>query len=280
MFHCGQYCLDLKKRTHIMGILNLTPDSFYKESRSSSLTDALNRVEKIIDEGADIVDVGGESTRPSSEPVPEDEELRRIMPVVKEITKNFNIPISLDTYKSTIAKAALEEGVCIINDISGLRFDPEMAKTVASANAGLVIMHILGKPKTMQEKPAYKNLMKEIKITLEEGVNMAISSGISEERIIIDPGIGFGKEFSHNITILKRLEELKTLKKPLLLGLSRKSFIGKILDLPVEERLEGSLAASIIGILNGAELLRTHDIKETRRAVMVAEAIIKNPLPR
>jgi len=262
-----------------MGILNLTPDSFYKESRSTSLIDALNRVEKIIDEGADIIDVGGESTRPCSEPVPEDEELRRIMPVVKEITKNFNIPISLDTYKSTIAKAALEEGVSIINDISGLRFDPEMAKTVASTNAGLVIMHILGKPKTMQEKPAYKNLIKEIKITLEEGVNTAISSGISEERIIIDPGIGFGKEFSHNITILKRLEELKTLKKPLLLGLSRKSFIGKILDLPVEERLEGSLAASIIGIVNGADLLRTHDIKETRRAVMVAEAIIKNPLP-
>ena len=279
MFHCGQYSLDLKKRTHIMGILNLTPDSFYKESRSTSITDALNRVEKIIDEGADIVDVGGESTRPFSEPVPEDEELRRILPVVKEITKNFNVPISIDTYKSSIAKAALEEGVSIINDISGLRFDPEMAKTVASTNAGLVIMHILGKPKTMQEKPAYKNLMKEIKITLEEGVNMAISSGISEERIIIDPGIGFGKEFSHNITILKRLEELKTLKKPLLLGLSRKSFIGKILDLPVEERLEGSLAASIIGIINGAELLRTHDIKETRRAVMVAEAIIKNPLP-
>jgi dihydropteroate synthase len=231
----------------------------------------------MIDEGVDIIDVGGESTRPGSAPVPEEEELKRILPVVKEIIKKFNIPISLDTYKSSIAKAALEEGVSIINDISGLRFDPEMAKTVASTNAGLVIMHIQGKPKTMQEKPVYKNLMKEIKLCLEEGIIMAITSGIPEERIIIDPGIGFGKEFSHNITILKKLNELKTLNKPLLLGLSRKSFIGNILELPVEERLEGSLAASIIAIVNGAELLRTHDIKETRRAVMVAEAIIKNP---
>lgn len=261
-----------------MGILNITPDSFYKKSRVPSVNDALKRADKMIQEGADILDLGGESTMPGSDPIPEEEELRRILPVVRETIKKFDIPVSVDTYKSAVAKVVLEEGASIINDISGLRFNPDMAKTIAPTNAGVVIMHISGKPKTMQENPFYKFLMKEIKSYLDESINLAISTGISEDRIVIDPGIGFGKDFSHNVAILKKLKLLKKLKKPILLGLSRKSFIGKILDLPVEERLEGTLAASIIGIINGAQILRTHDVKETRRAVAVADAILKNEI--
>ncbi len=266
--------MNLKKRTHIMGILNITPDSFYKESRVISVNTALKKADKMIMEGADILDIGGESSRPGSDPVSEEEELKRILPVVKALIKKFDIPVSVDTYKSTVARAALEEGVSIINDISGLRFDPNMAKTIASANAGVIIMHISGKPKTMQKNPSYKSLMREITAYLNRGIKQAVSSGIKGSRIIIDPGIGFGKNFSHNITILKKLKQLQKLKKPILLGLSRKSFIGKILDLPAEERLEGSIAASVFGIINGAQILRTHDVKETKRAVAVADAIL------
>lgn len=274
MFLCGQYRLNLKKRTHIMGILNITPDSFYRESRVSSLNTALKRADKMIREGADILDVGGESSRPGSDPVSEKEELKRILPIIKALIKKFDVPVSVDTYKSTVAGAALDEGASIINDISGLRFDSSMAETIASANAGVIIMHISGKPKTMQKNPSYKFLMREITACLNKGIKHAISSGIQENRIIVDPGIGFGKNFSHNITILKKLKQLQKLKKPILLGLSRKSFIGKILELPAEERLEGSLAASVVGIINGAQILRTHDVKETKRAVSVADTIL------
>lgn len=274
MFLCGQYRLNLKKRTHIMGILNITPDSFYRESRVSSLNTALKRADKMIREGADILDVGGESSRPGSDPVSEKEELKRILPIIKALIKKFDVPVSVDTYKSTVAGAALDEGASIINDISGLRFDSSMAETIASANAGVIIMHISGKPKTMQKNPSYKFLMREITACLNKGIKHAISSGIQENRIIVDPGIGFGKNFSHNITILKKLKQLQKLKKPILLGLSRKSFIGKILELPAEERLEGSLAASVVGIINGAQILRTHDVKETKRTIAVADAIL------
>jgi dihydropteroate synthase len=274
MFLCGQYRLNLKNRTHIMGILNITPDSFYKESRVISVNTALKRADKMIREGADILDIGGESSRPGSNPVSEEEELKRILPVINGLIKKFDIPVSVDTYKSAVARTVLEEGVSIINDISGLRFDPSMAKTIASANAGVIIMHISGKPKTMQKNPSYKSLMREITAYLKKGIKQAVSSDIKGSSIIVDPGIGFGKNFSHNITILKKLKQLQKLKKPILLGLSRKSFIGKILDLPVEERLEGSIAASVFGILNGAQILRTHDVKETKRALAVADAII------
>ena len=274
MFLCRQYRLNLKKRTHIMGILNITPDSFYKESRVISVNTALKRADKMIREGADILDIGGESSRPGSNPVSEEEELKRILPVINALIKKFDIPVSVDTYKSAVARVVLEEGVSIINDICGLRFDPNMAKTIASANAGVIIMHISGKPKTMQKNPSYKSLMREITASLKRSIKQAVSSDIKGSSIIVDPGIGFGKNFSHNITILKKLKQLQKLKKPILLGLSRKSFIGKILDLPVEERLEGSIAASVLGIINGAQILRTHDVKETKRALVVADAIV------
>ena len=274
MFLCGQYRLNLKNRTHIMGILNITPDSFYKESRVISVNTALKRADKMIREGADILDIGGESSRPGSDPVSKEEELKRILPVINGLIKKFDIPVSVDTYKSAVARTVLEEGVSIINDISGLRFNPNMAKTIASAKAAVIIMHISGKPKTMQKNPSYKSIMREITAYLKRGIKQAVSSDIKGSSIIVDPGIGFGKNFSHNITILKKLKQLQKLKKPILLGLSRKSFIGKILDLPVEERLEGSIAASVFGILNGAQILRTHDVKETKRAVAVADAIV------
>ena len=257
-----------------MGILNITPDSFYKKSRITTAKTALKRADEMIRGGVDILDIGGESTRPGSDPISEEEELKRILPVVKAVIKEFDLPVSVDTYKSKVAKAILEEGASIINDISALRFDPDMAETIASTGAGVVIMHITGKPKTMQKNPSYKNLMREITSYLAESIKQAVSSGIPEDRIIIDPGIGFGKSFSHNITILKKLKQFKILKKPILLGLSRKSFIGKILDLPPEDRLEGTLAASVIGIINGAQILRTHDVKETQRAIAVAEAVL------
>jgi dihydropteroate synthase len=228
----------------------------------------------MVREGADILDIGGESTRPGSGPVSEEEELKRVLPVVKAIVREFDIPLSVDTYKSSVATVVLKEGVSIINDISGLSFDPEMAKSIVSSKAGVVIMHISGKPKTMQKNPSYKFLMREITAFLNKGIKLAVSSGISAKSIIVDPGIGFGKNFSHNISIIKKLKQLQKLKKPVLLGLSRKSFIGKILDLPAEERLEGTLAASVIGVLNGAQILRTHDVKETKRAVLVADALL------
>jgi dihydropteroate synthase len=274
MFICGQYRLNLKKRTHIMGVLNITPDSFYKESRITSIKGALKRADRMVREGADILDIGGESTRPGSGPVSEEEELKRVLPVVKAIVKEFDVPLSVDTYKSSVARAVLKEGASIINDISGLRFDPEMTKSIVSSKAGVVIMHISGKPKTMQKNPSYKFLMREITAFLNKGIKLAVSSGISTKSIIVDPGIGFGKNFSHNISIIKKLKQLQKLKKPVLLGLSRKSFIGKILDLPAEERLEGTLAASVISVLNGAQILRTHDVKETKRAVLVADALL------
>lgn len=274
IFNCGEYCLNLKNRTHIMGILNITGDSFYKKSRTASLKTALKKAGAMIREGADILDIGGESTRPGSDPVSEKEELKRILPVIKALSKKFNIPLSVDTYKSSVAKAVLDEGVSIINDISGLQFDPKMAKTIAQTNAGVIIMHISGKPKAMQKNPTYKSLMKEIISYLEKSMDQAVSAGISRDRIIIDPGIGFGKNLSHNLTILKKLKQLKKLKRPILLGLSRKSFIGNILDLPPEERLEGTLAATIVGVINGAQIFRTHDVRETRRAVAVADAIL------
>ena len=274
MFLCGQYRLNLKNRTHIMGILNITPDSFYKESRVISVNTALKRADKMIREGADILDIGGESSRPGSDPVSKEEELKRILPVINGLIKKFDIPVSVDTYKSAVARTVLEEGVSIINDISGLRFNPNMAKTIASAKAAVIIMHISGKPKTMQKNPSYKSLMREITAYLKKGIKQAVSSDIKGSSIIVDPGIGFGKNFSHNITILKKLKQLQKLKKPILLGLSRKSFIGKILGLPVEERLEGSIVASVFGIINGAQILRTHDVKETKRAVAVADAIV------
>jgi dihydropteroate synthase len=277
IFSCAGYELDLGKRTHIMGVLNITPDSFYDGGVSLKVEDALKKAEKMIKEGADIIDVGGESTRPGAQPISSHEEKKRILPVIREIRKNFSIPISVDTYKAETADAALAEGADIVNDIGGLRLDPEMAGVAARYKAGVIVMHIQGTPQTMQDAPVYDELLKEIREYLGESVNMGIKAGIPEDRFVVDPGIGFGKTYAHNVQILKNLSTFLDFNKPILVGLSRKSFLGERTGLPVRERLEGSLAASVAAILKGASILRTHDVRETKRAAEVAD-LLKNGL--
>ena len=268
--------INLAEKVAVMGILNLTPDSFYDGGKYKGEKEILNRVEQMVEEGADIIDIGGESTRPGALPVTEKEEIKRVIPYIRKITHLFDIPVSIDTYKSKVAISALEEGAQMVNDISGLRFDPEMVKVVSSYNIPVVIMHIKGTPRNMQNNPRYESLMDEIISYLDNGIQRAVRAGIDPEKIIVDPGIGFGKTVEHNLFILKRLSELKVLGKPILIGVSRKSFIGKVLGLPVEKRLTGSLAASCIAVMEGARIVRTHDVKETRWAVDLVDAILKS----
>lgn len=271
--------LDLSARTHIMGILNITPDSFSDGNRYFDIENAVKRAIEMKSEGADIIDVGGESTRPGSEPVPLEEELRRVIPVIKELSKILSVPISIDTYKSRVAMAAIEAGASIVNDISGLGFDPEMKKVVRDYRVPVVIMHIKGTPKDMQKNPVYESVVDEIIEYLRERIILALESGINENMIIIDPGIGFGKTPEHNLEILRRLHEFTLLEKPILIGLSRKSFIGKILnDAPPLERLEGTLSAIAISVFNGANIVRVHDVKETIRVIRVADSIKKSAI--
>ena len=257
-----------------MGILNVTPDSFSDGGRHFDKASAIRRAYEMVEEGADIIDVGGESTRPGSEPVPLQEEIDRTIPVIEEISKKIKVPVSIDTYKAEVARRALDAGASIVNDISGLRFDPEMPKVVSQYKVPVVIMHIKGMPKDMQANPIYEALIPEIMDYFRESIRLAVESGITEDKIIIDPGIGFGKTFDHNLEIIKNLREFTLLEKPLLVGVSRKAFIGKILgDAPVSERLEGSEAAAAISILNGANIIRVHDVKEMKKVALVADAI-------
>ena len=257
-----------------MGIINLSPDSFYGQSRKCSEKDAIVLAERYIGEGAGILDIGAESTRPGSRPISYELELERLLPVVSHICKRFDVPVSVDTYKPRVAERVLEEGSVIINDITGLQKTPEMAKIIARNKAGVILMHMRGTPQTMQDGPRYENVIYDIKKFLKKSIILAENAGI--EKIVIDPGIGFGKTQTHNLELIRRLEEFKELGKPILLGVSRKSFIGGVLDLPVEERLEGSLAATVIGVLNGATVIRTHDVRATNRAVKMAQAIMGN----
>src|SRR3972149_2767583 len=258
----------------IMGILNITPDSFYDGGFYFEKDKALRRIEVMVKEGADIIDVGGMSTRPGSIPVNPDEETKRIIPAIEYIKKNYDILISADTYRSEVARKAIDAGAHIINDISGLSMDPQMVKVIPERDVSVVIMHIKGTPENMQKNPEYENVMDEIYDYLEEKTDMATGSGIKPEKIIIDPGIGFGKTLEHNLEILNKVKELTVLGYPVLIGASRKSFIGNILDLPVEERLEASLAAAVCSVINGVNILRVHDVKETVRAVKITGKII------
>jgi dihydropteroate synthase len=228
----------------------------------------------MADDGADIIDIGGESTRPGSDPVSAEEELRRTIPVIEALSKEISIPISIDTYKSDIARKALDAGASMVNDISGLRFDPEMAGTVAKYKVPVVLMHIKGTPKNMQQNPTYSALIPEVLEYLREGITIAGEARISEDVIIIDPGIGFAKTFEHNLEIINNLDKFTSLGKPVLIGPSRKAFIGKILgNAATEERLEGTAAAVAISIMNGANIVRVHDVKEMARVAKVADAI-------
>lgn len=255
-----------------MGILNVTPDSFSDGNLYFDKSKASQRAIHMLSEGADIIDIGGQSTRPGSQPVSVEEEIRRTIPVIEAVRKEIRAPISIDTYRAEVAGKAIEAGASMVNDISGLRFDPDMAKTVAKYDVPVVIMHIKGTPRDMQANPQYEALIPEIMDYLREGIRIAEGAGIN--KIIIDPGIGFGKTFDHNLEIIKNLAEFALLEKPVLIGPSRKAFIGHILGgAPPQERLEGTLAAVTASILNGANIVRVHDVKETAKAVRVADAI-------
>lgn len=257
-----------------MGILNITPDSFTDGGIFFRKDSAVEHGLRMVEDGADLIDIGGESTRPGSDPVEFEEEIRRTIPVIAELSKRVNVPISIDTYKADVAKRALDAGASMVNDISGLRFDPEMAGVAADYKAPLVIMHIKGSPKNMQVNPEYEALIPEIIDYLRISIKLAVDAGVKEDMIIIDPGIGFGKTFEHNLEILKNLREFTLLEKPLLIGPSRKAFIGKILgNSPTSERLEGTAAAVAISIMNGANIVRVHDVKEMVKVARVADAI-------
>ena len=267
--------VDLSSRTHIMGVLNVTPDSFSDGGRFLKLDDAVSQGMKMIEEGADIIDVGGESTRPGSDPLSSEEELSRVIPVIESLSAKTDVPVSIDTYKAEVARRVLDAGAQMINDVSALRFDPEMKKVAAEFKVPVVLMHIKGTPKEMQKDPHYDDVIAEVTEYLRQSIDMAVEAGIDREKIIIDPGIGFGKRLQDNLNILKNLKEFSILECPILIGCSRKSFIGRVLDLPVEERLEGSLAALAAAVMNGANMVRVHDVKESKRVVSLIDAVMR-----
>ena len=270
-------CLDLGCRTHIMGILNVTPDSFSDGGHYADRARALSHARDMAAAGADIIDIGGESTRPGAEPLPEEEELRRIIPLIERLSAELTVPISVDTYKSSVAKKALEAGASIVNDISGLRFSPDMAQVVAEYGAALVVMHIKGTPRDMQQNPVYADVVAEIRTFLEESIELAVRAGVDREKILVDPGIGFGKTLEHNLTVLNRLDEFRVLGRPIVLGASRKRFIGTILGMPVpEERVEGTAATVALGIERGASVVRVHDVAVMARVARMSDAVVRN----
>jgi dihydropteroate synthase len=266
--------IHLGARTCIMGILNLTLDSFSDGGKYFGLDQAIQRSHQMVEEGVDIIDIGAESTRPGSVPVSAGEEIRRLLPLVSRLRKEITVPLSIDTYKAQVAEAVLDQGVHLINDISGLRFDPHMPDVVAKYNAAVVLMHIQGTPRDMQKNPHYQHLIPEISDYLRQSIGMALEAGILPERIVVDPGIGFGKNLLHNLEIIQKLNEFQPLDKPILFGPSRKAFIGKILDLPVEDRLEGTAAAVACGIMNGCHLVRVHDVRAMVRVASMVDAIL------
>ena len=257
----------------IMGILNVTPDSFHDGGRHNSPGDALSAALSMEQEGADVIDLGGESTRPGSETVSEDEELRRVMPVLEALQGKVRAPISIDTSREVVARQALRAGARIINDVTGLRRSPGMARLAAETGAGVVIMHMQGTPRDMQDSPRYEDVVSEILRFLRERISFAREEGVAEDAIVIDPGLGFGKRVRHNIEIISRLGELKSLGYPVLLGPSRKSFLGRVADVPVEERMPATAAVVALGVAGGADILRVHDVREMRQAADVAWAI-------
>lgn len=257
----------------VMGILNVTPDSFSDGGKYNNSQKAIDRASKMEDEGADIIDIGGESTRPGAEQVDIKEELNRVIPVIEGVRQNSNIIISIDTYKSVVADKAISAGANIINDVSGLRFDNNMAHIASEAKVPIIVMHMLGNPQNMQNDPFYSNLMEELITFFKERVEVLISNGINTKNIILDPGIGFGKTVEHNFTIIRELNRIVDLGFPVLIGPSRKSFIGNTLNLPPEDRIEGTAAAVTAAIMNGSRIVRVHDVKEMLRVVKVTEKL-------
>ena len=277
----GEHRLDLGRRTCIMGVVNVTPDSFSDGGKFFTIDDAVTQGHKLFEDGADILDIGGESTRPFSDAVSEEEEIQRVVPVIEKLSKQISIPISIDTTKAKVADCALKAGASMINDISSLRFDPDLANVAADYGVPVILMHMLGNPKTMQVEPKYDDLIAEVKTFLENRIEQAERKGISRSKIIIDPGIGFGKTFDHNLLLIKNLHEFKALNVPILIGTSRKAFIRNLLKAetmedvhPRSEIVETGTQASVAAaVLNGAHIVRVHDVVNTRITVKIIDAI-------
>ena len=259
-----------------MGILNVTPDSFSDGGLYFDTQKAINHALSMIEDGADIIDIGGESTRPFSDPVSVDDELLRVIPVVKELRKRTDTVISIDTTKSTVAKEACLVGADIINDISGMLFDAEMIDVAKDIGCPVVLMHIKGNPKTMQENPTYDNVVSEIKCHLLDRIDYVIENGIDKKNIILDPGIGFGKTIENNFEILNRLDELTSIEYPFLIGVSNKSFIGKTLNINENDRLQGTIVANTIALQKGCKIFRVHNVKEAKRCLLIANKIVNS----
>jgi len=269
-------CYDLSAKPLIMGVLNLTPDSFSDGSSYASFQEAVAAAEKMVADGADIIDVGGESTRPGAEPVSADEEIDRVIPVIEKLAGCLNVPISIDTWKAEVAKAALQAGAEIVNDISAMTLDSQMLATVAESDAAVVLMHSRGKPAEMQKNTDYTDIVAEIMTFLAARLEATLSAGIDAERVVIDPGIGFGKSVAGNLEIIRRLRELQPLNRPILIGPSRKSFIGAALNRQVSERVFGTAASVAVAMMNGASIFRVHDVMAMRDSVDMVRAIMKS----
>ena len=264
----GNREFDTKNETYIMGILNVTPDSFSDGGKFNHLDAALAHAEQMIRDGADIIDIGGESTRPGHTVISDEEEIARVTPVIEALKKEFDVPVSIDTYKSHVAEAAIQAGADLVNDIWGLKYDEKMADVIAKYNVACCLMH-------NREKAEYQNFLKDFMDDMKECVRIAKNAGIADDQIILDPGVGFGKTYEQNLEVLKRLGELKTLGYPILLGTSRKSVIGNTLDLPPQERVEGTIATTVLGIRDGVDIVRVHDVEKNLRAAKMADAIYR-----
>jgi dihydropteroate synthase len=269
----GGRVLELGAVTRVMGILNVTPDSFSDGGLHLDVRAATAHGEAMVREGADLIDVGGESTRPGAPEVPADEEIRRVVPVIHALLP-LGVPISIDTRKAAVARAALEAGAVVVNDVSGLRFDPELADTVRRSGAGLVVMHSRGTPGDMADNPGYHDVVREVAEELQQACGRAEAAGIDPGAIVIDPGLGFAKTAEHNLTLIRQLDRLVALGRPVLVGGSRKSFIGRLLDRPPLDRLEGSLAVAVAAAIAGAHVIRAHDVRATIASLRVTDAIV------
>ncbi len=281
-FRSGRFTLTLRsgkltlgERTLIMGILNVTPDSFSDGGRFFNFDAAAAQAEKMVAEGANVLDIGGESTRPGAKAIPVEEEARRVIPLIEHLAKRSSVPISIDTCKAEIARRAMDAGAEIINDVSALRNDPELANVAARAGCPLVLMHMLGVPKIMQVNPCYDALIPEIVAFLRDRIDFALDRGVAFEQIVVDPGIGFGKTVEHNLVLMRELGRLKALGRPILIGPSRKSTIGKVLGTDVDDRIEGTAAAVAVSIMNGAHIVRVHDVKQMARVARMTDAIMQ-----
>jgi len=264
----GNKNFNIGKRTYIMGILNVTPDSFSDGGRFNNIEKALNHAKEMINEGADIIDIGGESTRPSHTPVDKNEEIKRVIPVIEALSKQIDIPISIDTYKGEVAKLAVKAGASLINDVWGFKRDSYISKVAAKYNLPCCLMH-------NRTNTNYNNFIDDVITDLKESIDIALKAGVKTENIILDPGIGFAKSYEQNLILMNNLEKLKELNYPLLLGTSRKSMIGNALNLPPEERIEGTVATSVIGIMKGCDFVRVHDVLENKRACIMTDAIVR-----